>query len=384
MARSKRRQRRGQIREAPRFRNAKQINGSDKDWGRSGAHNIAGISFQVLVTARLLVDGLCGRLPLARVTPEGFEDIDVEFIDGSRALIQVKERSAKYRFTRSEFVAALSKKSDFLSNHTSCRFVLVTNATLGDGISSTGLDEPLSECLASVEIGNLSTQLATSFDDPTNVLNRTHIFVLAGSIAETSRSDLADTMAISPSIAALAFARLVERITEISVRQRDATPETAEWISPSDLEALVTRIQETVDVDSLDEAIRAGIVEPVDFGVRSDLSVEDFLAGVDVLPPHIAADLDLPRPTEIETIATRLGENRSALLTGPSGSGKSALMWRTVSRTRWTNTSLSIVAALARRRGNASEVDTAAGTIRKFSVASLRRQPRSHTLLRMA
>ena len=330
MAKRKARQRSGQSRKAFRFSNAQQFNGSDQDWSRSGAHNIAGISFQVLVTARLLLDGFCGRLPLVRVTPEGFEDIDVEFIDGSRALVQVKERSPKYRFKRSELVTALSKKSDFLSNHTSCRFVLVTNATLGDGISSTGLDEPLSECLANVEIGKLSAQLATSFDDPTNVLNRTHILVLVGSITEMSRSDLADTMAISPSIAALAFARLVERITEISVRQRYATPETAEWIAPSDLKALVTRIQESVDVENLEEAVRAGIVEPVDFGVRSDLSKEDFLAGVDVLPSHIAADLDIPRPTEIESIATGLRDQRSALLTGPSGSGKSALLWRTV------------------------------------------------------
>ena len=41
---------------------------------------------------------------------------------------------------------------------------------------------------------------------------------------------------------------------------------------------------ETVDVESLEEAVRTGLVEPVDFGVRADLSIEEFLTGVDVLP----------------------------------------------------------------------------------------------------
>ena len=127
----------------------------------------------------------------------------------------------------------------------------------------------------------------------------------------------------------LAYARLIEQITEIATRQRYTTPENAEWIAPSQLNALVTRVLEAVNVESLDEAVRSGIVEPVDFGTRADLSAKDFLAGVDVMPAHIAADLDLPRPTELQALTTALEEEHSALLTGPSGSGKSALIWRT-------------------------------------------------------
>ena len=56
------------------------------------------MSFQVAVTAKLLLDGRAGELPLIRATPEGSEDIDIEF----------------------------------------------TNATLGGGLSVTGWDQPLS------------------------------------------------------------------------------------------------------------------------------------------------------------------------------------------------------------------------------------------------
>ena len=108
-----------------------------------------------------------------------------------------------------------------------------------------------------------------------------------------------------------------------------ATPETAEWIAPTDLDTLVMRLLEAVDVESLDEAVRAGIVEPVDFSVRSDLSATAFLAGVDVLPAHIAAGLDLLRPVELDALTAALQKQHSALVTGPSGTGKSALVWRT-------------------------------------------------------
>ena len=57
--------------------------------------------------------------------------------------------------------------------------------------------------------------------------------------------------------------------------------------------------------------------------------MEDFLAGVDVLPVHIAADLDLPRPDDAQVVIAALQDDKSALLTGPSGSGKSTLVWRT-------------------------------------------------------
>ena len=167
------------------------------------------------------------------------------------------------------------------------------------------------------------------FDEPNEVLARTHILSIERSVVEESRFDFAQVLSVHPSVAVLAYARLIEQITEIATRQRYTTPENAEWIAPSQLNALVTRVLEAVNVESLDEAVRSGIVEPADFGTRADLSAKDFLAGVDVMPAHIAADLDLPRPTELQALTTALEEEHSALLTGPSGSGKSALIWRT-------------------------------------------------------
>ena len=286
------------------------------------------MSFQVAVTASLLLQGRAGELPVTRATPEGYEDIDVEFSDETRALVQVKERSPNNRFTQSELADALGKKSTALAEDPRSHFVLATNATLGRGLSPTGWDLTLSQCIGKVEVDGLASHLEASFDDPYEILARTHILEVEGSVVEGSRRDFARILALHPSVAELAYARLIEQIIEVVVRQRRTTPETAEWVAPSDLDALATRVLQTVDVQSLDEAVRTGIVEPVDFSVRADLSQQDFLAGVDVLPSHIAADLDLPRPTELSVIITALEEQHSALLTGPSGAGKSALLWR--------------------------------------------------------
>src|SRR4051794_5504334 len=63
---------------------------------RAGARNIAGVAYQVLVTAQILIDGYRGASPfVATVVPEGFEDIDCGLFPGqypgNRLLVQVKE-----------------------------------------------------------------------------------------------------------------------------------------------------------------------------------------------------------------------------------------------------------------------------------------------------
>ena len=303
----------------------------EQDWSRAGAHNIAGVSFQVAVTAKLLVGALAGGFPLAHATPEGFEDIDVELRDGTRGLVQVKERAPSARFGRANLADALRKKKTLLEGDPARRFVLVTDATLGGGLVPTGWDRPVTECIGRTSVDELATHLEVDFDDPMGILARTHIVQVERSIIEGTRSELAGLRVIAnqPSVAVLIYARLVEQITEIAARQRATTPDTAQSITPADVETLATRVIETVDVQSLDEAVRTGLVEPVDFGVRPDLSIEEFLAGVDVLPAHIAADLDLPRDAEVQALTHALSEKHSALLKGPSGSGKSTLMWRT-------------------------------------------------------
>ncbi len=331
-AMSKRGERRGrQRRRKPSVASAPQSRTPEQAWSRAGAHNIAGVSFQIAVTAKLLGGALADELGVARATPEGFEDIDLELRDGARVLVQVKERAPAARFGRSDLTEAMSKKKVLLTEDANRRFVLVTDATLGGGLAATGWEQSLADALDQSEIDALAARLEPEFGDPAEIVARTQIVQVERNVVDSTRRELAELRIAGkqPSVAVLVYARLIEKITEVAVRQRSTSPDTAEWIAPSDLEALVQRVVETVDLESLDETIRAGIVEPVDFSVKADLSVEEFLAGVDVLPSHIAADLVLPRPTEEQALTDALSSEHSALLAAPSGAGKSALLWRT-------------------------------------------------------
>ena len=303
----------------------------EQHWSRKGAHNIAGVSFQLAVTAELLIDGLVGGLPVASAIPEGFEDIDVLLRDSGRVLIQVKERSPSGPIGRSDLKKALRKKMAILAEDRVCRFALVTNAKLRSGLASTGWNGSVTESLDPFDVKKLVDLLQPDFADPISILSRTHIVQVESGVVERTRRKLEELPVVGnrPSVATLVYAGLVEQVTQTAILQRSTTPDTAHSLKPHDVETIATRVLETVDVDSLDWAIRHGIVEPVDFSVPADMSVDDFLAGVDVLPAHIAADLDLPRPAEVGVLVEALEEYHSALLIGPSGAGKSALMWRT-------------------------------------------------------
>lgn len=61
---------------------------------RQGARNVAGVTWQIAVTAHLLLASRVGDLPFARLTPEGYEDIDCVSADGLLTLVQVKEKGA--------------------------------------------------------------------------------------------------------------------------------------------------------------------------------------------------------------------------------------------------------------------------------------------------
>ena len=306
------------------------------------------------------------------MAPEGFEDIDVEFSDETRTLVQVKERSPPGRFARSDFAKALRAKSQVLAGDPRCRFVLATNATLGGGLTPTGWDRSLSECLAQNDLDTLAEQLACSFDDPYEILTRCHVVQIGWDVVERSRADLADILKIHPSVAALAYSRLLERIAGVTVRQRSATPDTAEWIAVSDLDALVKRVLESVDVGSLDEAVKLGIIEPVDFSVRADLTMEEFLTGVDVLPAHIAADPGPAASHRSGCAHQRVARAPFRTAGRPLGSGQVGPALAGRPRTGRAGAPLSIAAALAGGRPATRPVDTTPGTLCHFPVAHLR------------
>ena len=111
-------------------------------------------------------------------------------------------------------------------------------------------------------------------------------------------------------------------------------PDEYRGLSISDTEASIRDVLAAVDVDSIERALREGVCEPVDF--LSPLNDPNFYLGVDVEPGHIAAGLVAERPKSRFVVVQGVEERHAALVVGPSGSGKSALMWEAANALRHT------------------------------------------------
>ena len=139
---------------------------------------------------------------------------------------------------------------------------------------------------------------------------------------------MAEAFDVHPTVAGIAISRLTEVLARISGDQRQATGSTAARVRTSDLDAIVAEAQDSVDVAGLDRAVASGVCSPVNFVIPDEVPARVFYLGVDGHPGHVAANLDVIRPDELLACAEGLGDERNVLLVGPSGSGKSVLLWR--------------------------------------------------------
>ncbi|HXM70152.1 MAG TPA: hypothetical protein VN970_03395, partial [Thermoanaerobaculia bacterium] len=114
---------------------------------RSGAANVAGVRYQLAVTAYLLA---AARTPLAitKLVPEGLEDVDCELVDGAPLLIQTKDRAeGDGRFGPSELRAALAHAAHALRLDGGARLAVVTDAHLVGGLAETGFEHSVADVI---------------------------------------------------------------------------------------------------------------------------------------------------------------------------------------------------------------------------------------------
>ena len=96
-------------------------------------------------------------------------------------------------------------------------------------------------------------------------------------------------------------------------------------ISTTEVERRIFERLEAEDPSAINYALLSGALEPVDFTTRVD--EPDFYRGVKVKAGHVAANLVLDRPNDVNKVCNALRKRRHVLVSGPSGAGKSALVW---------------------------------------------------------
>lgn len=295
---------------------------------RQGARNVAGVSWQLDVCAYLLVASRAGDLPFAELVPEGFEDADCLAADGSRVFVQMKELGGGDRTLRpSDLADALAHAE---ASARGAKIVVVTDGRLGAGLRSTGWDRSLAdhpnEGMERVFQGLVTRSYTPG--EASNILARSSLVQLDYRVRQRSEAMLSTALSTHPAVAGIAVSELTGTLARLSADQRKSSRQGASRVRASDLDQIIAKVQETVDVTGLDGAVAMGICSPVSFLKPEQVRPQIFYLGVDGRPDHVAADLDVIRPVELHACAEGLRNEGNVLLVGPSGSGKSVLLWR--------------------------------------------------------
>jgi hypothetical protein len=148
----------------------------------------------------------------------------------------------------------------------------------------------------------------------------------------TSIRALSELLSLPAATCRAHYLSLNERLAELAGINGEREYEEREAMSKSEILALFERVSEAVDPSALDEAVRSGVCQLLDF--QDPLDDERFFDGIDVLPGHVAAGLTVARPQLTDAILRALEDRGAALVVGPSGAGKSALLWMAASQSR--------------------------------------------------
>ncbi|WP_153008945.1 hypothetical protein [Microbacterium testaceum] len=300
---------------------------------RSGAWASRGFDFQHTVAAWLAARLVAGDLQAQALVPEGLEDITIES-EASRH-VQVKSRGEHLGAfpvgkASGQIVDAWLRHRDRGGESDSLIVVFERGIEGETGLGE--FDRPLRESLG--QDSPLRASLAATANkqglgerDFQELLDRTVVFGVSwASLDESSRTLLG-----------MAFERLRPAVLDYLARElRIVTAETARLNAPVDYAGrqsldrneLIRRSQhfiEQVDLDALEAAITLGLCSPL--SLTEELHDDRFYEGVATQPGHVAAGLVVPRAGLIGEAVTGIQETSSVILTGPSGVGKSALLW---------------------------------------------------------
>lgn len=304
---------------------------------RAGSRAGRGFHYQDVVGAWLCAQLLADDLLIERIVPEGFEDLSCEGTDAFQ--VQVKSRQERVgdfglREVVDHILTMVRTRGRRDAPHERL-FLVLERPIQGVETGKWGTvlaDLPREHGLrAAVE-----TELGTRDMSPTGINDieaSVGVWVLPWHRAAEQTKDMVLTRvslpraAAEPMVLALrdAVAACVDANTSPVFSERASLDRTK-------VEGIVANIAALVDVAALEEALRSGACEVIDFD--APLNCDVFYEGVDVQPGHIAAGLPAPRPALTGQVVDAVERSGVVLVSGPSGVGKSTVMWAAAYSTR--------------------------------------------------
>ena len=269
------------------------------DRSRSGAWASRGFDYQHWVTVLVLLRQWAGQAPPGYLIPEGLDDCVLE-LSGRRIWLQAKSRKIG-KFPDSEVRAILDDAA-----------ARAAKLQIVPAIRSTVILEQALTDLPEVDLSRL-------FDDKDE-----RVFVCRAPADEVLKL-LSTRLQISPVIAQGLASDLYSLVVSASAENASLPFGRRRRISATEVERRIFERLEAEDPSAIDYALLSGALEPVDF--ITPVNEPDFYTGVKVKAGHIAANLVLDRPKDIDRLLRTLWQRRHVLVSGPSGAGKSALTW---------------------------------------------------------
>ena len=297
---------------------------------RQGARNVAGVRYQLAVTAFLLAESRRGVLPFVELVPEGFEDVDCRDSQSTQWLVQVKEFGAGAGIFTAASLADTVCHAAAAVRLWPARIVAITDGQLGSKVVESGWKKTVTET-PGFDIDSTVAALGRRGHRPDEahaLLRATHLVTLPWNTGPLVTGSILRTYRLEPAAAALVACRLMEDVGRLAADQRHAAGREVGRYALGDLDLLVEKTMSVVDVRALNSAVRLGVCAIADYAAKDAVTLATFLKGIDALPAHIGANFDVIRPKPSRAIQQAIDTARYALIAGPSGAGKSTQLWR--------------------------------------------------------
>ena len=320
----------------PRLAEIDQVSDSDR-WAesRSGARAGRGFHFQDEVGAWLAARLACGIGP-SWLVPEGFEDLSLEGDETNH--VQVKSRVEHLdKFPLSEASRHIldSWAGHAARAHQGAVLTVVFERGVDGEQSLNGPDD-------------LATTLVDRLDDESALIKKLENGAtsrdmsqreLAELLATTvvvgaSRTEILDATAthirshwnLPPSALRLVARHLCSIVADSADANATANYETRRKLDRTTVVNTIEQVVTQLDLESLEFAIQQGICETLEYP-ESQPKDDRYYEGTATQPSHVASNLVVPRPTLVAEVVSGLNDRSAAVITGPSGVGKSAVLW---------------------------------------------------------
>ncbi|MFC5772056.1 P-loop NTPase family protein [Thauera sinica] len=251
------------------------------------------------------------------VIPEGRDDLELRGPQ-IRVLCQVKSRRDHMGPFRAKVVADFIKKMwDSKTRNPTDRFLLVLESDVDERSSSQSSLRELNG-YPNV-IGKLKGKKGLVAD-----VSKTQVLVLPNPRADAV-VDIANALGCTQQEADVYFADLLGIVGTAADANGMRKPTDYLGVGVSDVQQRFDALQPLLTSAVVEEALATGLCATVDFLTANDDQL--FYMGVDTQPAHVAAGLVVERPELRAAVMDGLNDRRNVLVHGPSGSGKSAILW---------------------------------------------------------